>query len=78
MHLKEMADRGLVARHYPEDTMVPGESKPENQRQKGIADMWKSERDNMLSALHAPGYKPAKYRMIIEKVSGSHKESKYL
>ena len=57
--------------------MVPGEGKPDNQRQKGIADMGKTERENMLSALHAPGRIPAKYKMVIERVDDDHKESEY-
>jgi len=56
--------------------MMPGERKPGNLRAKGIADMWKSEQNNMLAALRAPGVTPAKHPMRIEKVADSDKQSK--
>jgi len=76
-HLTTLAEHGLVVRNYPENTMVPGEGKPDNQRQKGIADMGKAERENVLSALHAPGRMASKHKMVIERVDDDHKKSKY-
>jgi len=65
----------MVNLNYPNDTMVPGETKTGNLRAKGIADMWKSEKKNMLAALGAPGVVPAKHLMRIEKVNDDDKQS---
>jgi len=43
-------------------------TKPDNLRAKGLADMWKSERKNMLAALGAPGVVHAKHLIRIEKL----------
>ena len=75
-HVKRLAQAGLVTYNYPNHTMMPGERKPGNLRAKGIADMWKSEQNNMLAALRAPGVTPAKHPMRIEKVADSDKQSK--
>jgi hypothetical protein len=74
-HIKRLAESGLVALNYPNKTMIPGERKSGNLRAKGIADMWKSEQNNMLAALGAPGVIPAKHLMRIEKVASSDKQS---
>jgi hypothetical protein len=58
----------MVTYNYPNETMLPGETKPDNLRAKGIADMWKTERKNMLSTLGAPGFVPAKHPMYVKKV----------
>ena len=73
--MKRLAEIGAVTLNYPNGTMVPGEKKAGNLRAKGIADMWKSERNNMLAALGAPGVTPAKHLMRVEKVTGSDKQS---
>lgn len=72
-----MADHGLILRNYPENIMLPGETKTGNARPKGIADLWKSERDLLLSAMHIPGRKAARHRMTIEKVDAGLHQSKY-
>jgi hypothetical protein len=74
-HLKRLAEAGAVLYNYPNHTMIPGERKPGNLRAKGIADMWKSEQNNMLAALGAPGVAPAKHLMRVEKVADSDKQS---
>jgi hypothetical protein len=74
-HLKRLAEAGLVTHNYPNDTMLPGDNKSGNLRAKGIADMWKSEKKNMLAALGAPGVVPAKHLMHIEKVNDDDKQS---
>ena len=74
-HLKHLAEAGLVTYNYPNNTMTPGERKPGNLQAKGIADMWKSEQNNMLAALGAPGVTPAKHLMHVEKVANSDKQS---
>jgi hypothetical protein len=65
----------MVTYNYPNETMLPGETKPDNLRAKGIADMWKTERKNMLSALGAPGFVPAKHPMYVKKVDKETKKS---
>jgi hypothetical protein len=65
----------MVTYNYPNDTMLPGETKPDNLRAKGIADMWKTERKKMLSALGAPGFVPAKHLMYVKKVDEETKKS---
>jgi hypothetical protein len=74
-HIKRLAEAGLVTRNYPNKTMTRGEKKPGNLRAKGIADMWKSEQNNMLAALGAPGVIPAKHLMCIEKVASGDEQS---
>ena len=73
--MKHLAKIGAVTLNYPSGTMVPGEKKPGNLKVKGIADMWKSEQNNMLAALGEPGVTPAKHLMRVEKVTGSDKQS---
>jgi hypothetical protein len=73
--MRRLAEAGMVMHNYPNDTMLPGETKPDNLRAKGIADMWKSERKNMLAALGVPGAIPAAHLMRVEKVNDSHKQS---
>jgi len=65
----------MVNLNYLNDTMLPGETKTRNLRVKGIDDMWKSEKKNMLAALGAPGVVPAKHLMRIEKVNDDDKQS---
>jgi hypothetical protein len=65
----------MVTHNYPNGTMLPGETKPDNLRAKGIADMWKTERKKMLSALGAPGVVPAKHLMYVKKVDEETKKS---
>ena len=65
----------MVTFNYPNGTMLPGETKPDNLLAKGIADMWKTERKNMLSALGAPGVVPAKHLMYVKKVDEETKKS---
>jgi hypothetical protein len=75
-HVKRLAEVGMVTSNYPTKTMIPGERKPGNLRAKGIADMWKSEQNNMLAALGAPGVIPAKHLMRVEKVASGDKQSR--
>ena len=65
----------MITGNYPNGTMIPGETKPDNLRAKGIADMWKTERKNMLSALGAPGVMPAKHLMYVKKVDEETRKS---
>ena len=75
-HKKCLAEAGLVTHNYPDDTMLPGETKPDNLQAKGLANMWKSERKDMLAALGAPGVVHAKHLIHIEKVDDAHRQSK--
>jgi hypothetical protein len=59
----------MVNLNYLNDTMLSGETKTRNLQAKGITDMWKSEKKNMLAALSTPGVTPAKLLMCIEKVN---------
>jgi hypothetical protein len=65
----------MVTHNYPNDMMLPGDSKSGNLQAKGITDMWKSEKENILAALGAPGVVPAKHLMRIEKVNDDDKQS---
>jgi hypothetical protein len=58
--------------------MLPGETKPDNLRAKGITDMCKDDMKNMLSALGTPGSAAAKHLMHIELVDDNDKQSKQL